>query len=94
MTHTYEIVLTLLAVATLCNGYKLLVVFPAPSRSNFNLGSALGRGLADAGHDVTILMPYEDKYVPTNGTYRSIVLEEIFEKHISKYLNLIFLLTI
>ncbi|XP_019879360.2 UDP-glycosyltransferase UGT5-like isoform X3 [Aethina tumida] len=50
------------------------------SRSHFNLGSALARGLANAGHDVTLLSPYDDNYVPTNGTYRPVVLNEILEK--------------
>lgn len=88
MTKTLGIVLTLLAVASLCSGYKLLLVFPVPSRSHFNLGSALARGLANAGHDVTLLSPYDDKYVPTNGSYRPIELNEIAEEYNSKYCNM------
>lgn len=90
MTRQFWIVVTLLAIATLCNGYKLLVVFPMPSKSHFNLGSALARGLANAGHDVTLLSPYDDNYVPTNGTYRPIVLNEIYENYTSKFHKLVF----
>ncbi|XP_019870617.2 UDP-glycosyltransferase UGT5-like [Aethina tumida] len=81
MTQTFSVVLTLLAIVSLCNGYKLLLVFPVLSRSHFNLGSALARGLANAGHDVTLISPYDDDYVPTNGTYRSIALNELLEKY-------------
>lgn len=88
MLHTFGIVFTLLAITVLCHGYKLLVVFPMPSKSHFNLGTALARGFANAGHEVTFLSPYEDNYVPTNGTYRSLVLNEVLEKHSSKYCNL------
>lgn len=88
MLHTFGIVFTLLAITVLCHGYKLLVVFPMPSKSHFNLGTALARGFANAGHEVTFLSPYEDNYVPANGTYRSLVLNEVLEKHSSKYCNL------
>lgn len=88
MTRQSWIVLTLLAVTTFCNGYKLLVVFPMASRSHFNLGSALARGLANAGHDVTLLSPYDDNYVPTNGTYRPVVLNEILEKFNGKFCDI------
>ncbi|XP_049824005.1 UDP-glycosyltransferase UGT5 [Aethina tumida] len=79
--RTFKTLLTLLGISSLCNGYKILLVFPVPSRSHFNLGSALARGLANAGHDVTLLSPYDDDYVPTNGSYRPVVLSEVLEKY-------------
>lgn len=85
MTQILDIVLTLLAIESLCHGYKLLIVFLVPSRSHFNLGSTLARGLANAGHDVTLVSPYEDHYIPTNGTYRPLVMNEILEKYSGKY---------
>nr|XP_023024207.1 UDP-glucuronosyltransferase 1-8-like [Leptinotarsa decemlineata] len=59
------------------NTYKILVVFPVPSPSHFILGSALARGLVNAGHDVTIVSPYKDKKPTENGKYSGIVLEEL-----------------
>ncbi|XP_049824007.1 UDP-glycosyltransferase UGT5 isoform X2 [Aethina tumida] len=79
MIRIFEILTALVAITTLSNGYKLMVVFPIPSRSHFNLGLPLARGLADAGHDVTFLSPYENNYTPKNGTFRPIVLNEILE---------------
>ncbi|XP_074039733.1 UDP-glycosyltransferase UGT5 [Leptinotarsa decemlineata] len=57
------------------NTYKILVMFPVPSPSHFILGSALARGLVNAGHDVTIVSPYKDKNPTENGKYSSIVLK-------------------
>lgn len=84
--RTFNTLLTLLGISSLCNGYKILLVFPVPSRSHFNLGSALARGLANAGHDATLLSPYDDDYVPTNGSYRPVALSEVLEKYNGKYM--------
>lgn len=40
------------------SSYKILGVFPSMSKSHFIVGSALMRGLAEAGHEVTVLSPY------------------------------------
>ncbi|CAH1159687.1 unnamed protein product [Phaedon cochleariae] len=55
-------------------GYKILVAFPSPF-SHFRLGSTLARGLAEAGHDVTMVGNFEDKILPKNGNYTNIVLK-------------------
>ncbi|XP_055848943.1 UDP-glycosyltransferase UGT5-like [Episyrphus balteatus] len=51
----------IVAAATLSNiadGYKILGVFPIASKSHFIIGDALMRGLAEKGHDVTVISPY------------------------------------
>lgn len=40
---------------------KILLVFPAVSKSHFKVGEALMLGLADAGHKVTMLCAYDYK---------------------------------
>lgn len=62
------------------SNYRILGVFPIPGRSHYFLGSALLKGLAEAGHDVTIISPFKDSEYPSlskNGSYREIVLENI-----------------
>ncbi|VEN63192.1 unnamed protein product [Callosobruchus maculatus] len=54
--------------------YKILVIFPTPIISHYILGEALASGLAEAGHDVTIVSAFQTKNPPNNGSYREIVL--------------------
>lgn len=41
---------------------KILAVFPMHYKSHFVIGSALVKELADAGHSVTLISPFELKY--------------------------------
>lgn len=38
--------------------YNYLVVLPTAARSHYNVGSALAKGLAAAGHQVTLVSPF------------------------------------
>nr|XP_023012474.1 UDP-glucuronosyltransferase 2C1-like [Leptinotarsa decemlineata] len=69
------VLIVLLQMTCFGNCFNILVVFPMPAPSHFILGNALARGLAEAGHDVTMVSPYEDKNPPKNGKYSNIVLE-------------------
>lgn len=40
---------------------RILTVFPAVSKSHFAVGEALSVGLARAGHQVTLISPYDYK---------------------------------
>lgn len=53
---------------------KILGIFPLPGRSHYILGSSLMRGLADKGHDVTVISPFSEKTPPKNGTYTDVTL--------------------
>lgn len=59
-------------IATIGNNeigaYKILGVFPTLARSHYIVGSALMRGLAEAGHEVTMISPFAEKNPPTNYT--------------------------
>jgi len=41
--------------------YNYLLVLPTGARSHYNVGSALAKGLATAGHQVTLISPLTPK---------------------------------
>ncbi|KAJ3642479.1 hypothetical protein Zmor_025262 [Zophobas morio] len=73
----------LLIVVTLRNSKcaKILGVFPVPARSHCILGNSLMKGLAERGHDVTIITPYTEKNLPKKGSYKQIELTEFEGLH-------------
>ncbi|XP_055849521.1 UDP-glycosyltransferase UGT5-like [Episyrphus balteatus] len=71
------ITLLLVAVIACANAYKILGVFPTMARSHFFVGSALMRGLAEKGHQVTVVSPYPAKKPIKN--YRDVVTPNILE---------------
>ena len=82
-------VLLLLAITHYGYSSKILGIFPAPSRSHYILGSALTKGLAEKGHDVTVISAYGEKQPPkTKGAYRDIVVTELQNSIQGKYLAL------
>ncbi|XP_072381210.1 UDP-glycosyltransferase UGT5-like [Diabrotica undecimpunctata] len=64
----------LLKIISNVSGYEILVVFPSPVPSHYILGNALARGLANAGHSVTMVSSFEEKDPPKNGSYKDVVL--------------------
>lgn len=63
---------------------KILGIFPMVGGSHFKMSNALMRGIASAGHNVTIITPYEDNRPITNGSYRTIVLDGFADNYQSK----------
>ncbi|RZC32757.1 UDPGT and/or Glyco tran 28 C domain containing protein, partial [Asbolus verrucosus] len=59
---------------------KILGIFPVPAPSHYILGSALMKGLAEKGHDVTFISPYREKNPPKTGSYRDITLTRFVEE--------------
>lgn len=53
-------------------GAKILGVWTVTSKSHYILGSRFMKTLADAGHDVTLISPYEGHVVTNNGSFRNI----------------------
>ncbi|XP_072388406.1 UDP-glycosyltransferase UGT5-like [Diabrotica undecimpunctata] len=72
-----------------CHAAKILGIFILSAKSHYSLGNSLLRGLADAGHDVTMISPYEDTLPTQNGSYRSVVLTGFAERYEAamKHLN-------
>ncbi|GAB0093832.1 hypothetical protein DMENIID0001_090140 [Sergentomyia squamirostris] len=64
------VVLTLLG-SHCCDGAKILLAFPTPSRSHMIFASALMKGLAAKGHDVTVMSAFPQEKPLKN--YRDIV---------------------
>lgn len=61
-----NVLLSVVLVAAVCiaggggvRAARILTVFPAVSRSHFAVGEALSVGLAKAGHQVTLIGPYD-----------------------------------
>lgn len=73
-----KIILLLCMVNGLVNTYKILGIFPSMSKSHFLVGSVLMRGLAEAGHNVTVLSPYPQSE-PILQNYRDICVQGIQE---------------
>ncbi|XP_050293077.1 UDP-glycosyltransferase UGT5-like [Anthonomus grandis grandis] len=59
---------------------RILGAFPMPGQSHYILASKLMKGLVKAGHDVTMISPYEMKDVPKGGKYTDIVLDGVAEQ--------------
>ncbi|CAG9858747.1 unnamed protein product [Phyllotreta striolata] len=68
------IVLTVALYIEEIDNSKILGIFPLAAKSHYTLGNSLMRGLAEAGHDVTMMSPHNDENPVENGTYRNIVL--------------------
>lgn len=75
--NTKLIFLCLLICIYMVKSSKILMVFPAPVRSHFFLGKALAKGLLNAGHELVIISPFEDKGLQNTGRYRTVVLSGI-----------------
>ncbi|CAH1381348.1 unnamed protein product [Tenebrio molitor] len=60
---------------------RILGVFPGPIPSHYFLSNSLMKGLAEKGHDVTMISPFVDKIPPKNGSYTNIVLTGFAEEH-------------
>lgn len=63
-----NILVVLLAVALSQEGfgYNILGIFPTMSRSHYIVGGALMKGLAAAGHNVTVISPFPQKKAISN----------------------------
>ncbi|XP_018579875.1 UDP-glucuronosyltransferase 2B15-like [Anoplophora glabripennis] len=60
-------------------GARILGVFPFFAPSHYILGSTLMKGLAEAGHDVTIISPFKEKNPPKGGKWTEIIVENTLE---------------
>lgn len=45
---------------------RILGLFPHPGQSHFHFFHPILRGLADAGHDVSVVSHFPDKHAPAN----------------------------
>ncbi|XP_017040180.1 UDP-glycosyltransferase UGT5 [Drosophila ficusphila] len=59
--QTSFLALLLFCLLSCVSAYNYLVVSHTAARSHYHVGSALAKGLASAGHQVTIVSPFESK---------------------------------
>lgn len=58
-------------------GYKFLAVLPVTSRSHYYIGHNLMKGLAEDGHEVTVISPFKQSKPIKN--YNEVFLEHSWE---------------
>lgn len=68
---------------------KILGVFPSPGYSQFILAERLMTELANRGHEVTVICPFEPK-VPVKR-YKTIIVDGMLEEFRCKLFSVIFL---
>lgn len=56
----------LLLLCAITHGYKILGLFPHPAISHYQFFQPILRGLAEAGHDVTVISHFPDKSPPAH----------------------------
>lgn len=62
-------------------GYNILGIFPTMSKSHYITGGALMRGLAAAGHNVTVISPYpQKKAIPNFRDYEILGIVEAMSR--------------
>lgn len=54
---------------------NILIVFPMKMKSHHILGSGIGKVLAEAGHNVTMVSPFEETNRPQNGSWTDVVIK-------------------
>jgi len=59
--QTSFLALLLLCLLSCVSAYNYLAILHTAARSHYHVGSALAKGLASAGHQVTIVSPFELK---------------------------------
>ncbi|KAL5273667.1 UGT2A1.2 family protein [Megaselia abdita] len=57
--------------------YKILGVFPVGAKSHYIIGQSLMKGLAEKGHEVTVISPYKESSPIAN--YRTVQVVDVFE---------------
>lgn len=73
------ILFVFIALINTINAARILVVYPFVGGSHYILGNSVARVLVEAGHDVTLISPFEEKYPPKNGTWTNVVLTGFVE---------------
>lgn len=69
--------------------YRILGIFHTVSPSHYFVGSALMKGLAADGHNVTIISPFKEKKPIPN--YTEVYLDGTFDKITNSKLHFIFM---
>lgn len=66
--RSWTVLVIVLCATSLTHSYNILGIFPTKASSHFRLGWTLMQGLADAGHNVTLICPYDRPTYDSNLT--------------------------
>ncbi|XP_060805877.1 UDP-glucosyltransferase 2 [Amyelois transitella] len=91
MSSLTWLLIAALALSHVCDGYKVLVMFPLAGKSHGILGKGVVRHLLQAGHEVTYITPFPEENPPKNLHQVDVSNPEEFEKN-SQILNVTALL--
>lgn len=80
-------IIILLTFFTCAENARILGVFPLSGKSLNILYNKLMKGLADAGHDVTVVSAYQNQLPLINGTYKDVVLTGFADDYESELLS-------
>lgn len=72
-----------LAISSVGRSSKILGVFPSPGYSQFILAERLMTELANRGHEVTVICPFQPKKPVKN--YKTILVDGMLEEFRCKY---------
>lgn len=76
MKYLYFFLITSCMSSLTC-AYKILGVFPVGAKSHYIIGNSLMKGLAEKGHEVTVISPYKESTPIPN--YRTIQVIDVYE---------------
>lgn len=70
----YRVLVSLCLLGACVSSYRVLVALPTTFKSHYQFGSEISKGLAAAGHEVTVISPFKQlKPLPLN--YQEVHLE-------------------
>lgn len=67
MYFVFNLLVLVLSYNNYVDSANILIIYPIPGGSHYNLGSGVARILVEAGHDVTLISPFENKNPPKIG---------------------------
>lgn len=90
MMRTFNFCSIICALLPISFGYRILGVFPTPSKSHYYVGHGILKGLAEHGHDVTMISPFK-AFEPIEN-YTEVFIENSYDRHFKCKFHFIFLL--
>lgn len=80
----FKLLISAIVAVSCVDGARILGVYPLPWGSHYILGEKLMKGLAEAGHEVTMLTPFPTKNILKHWNWTDVVLDGLDEQFKSK----------
>lgn len=78
------------ALLSISFGYRILGVFPMMSKSHYYVGHGLMKGLAEHGHDVTMISPFKANKPIKN--YTEVFIENSYDLYLKRKFQLLIII--